>query len=68
MRINVSGFQGEGKSILARKIADSLHQLRGRSVRLVDGCNSENFIPEDQKGKKVFDDTIRVRTIHTDVE
>ena len=66
MKINISGFRGEGKSILARKIADSLHKLRGRSVRLVDGCNSENFVPKTQKGKKVFDDIIRVRTIHPD--
>ena len=64
MKINISGFQGEGKSITARRIADSLNQ-QGKTVRVIDGCNSQELrAGQSKKGKlKCWDVIIRVRNI-----
>lgn len=65
MKISISGFQGEGKSTTARNLAEQLHAT-GKTVRVIDGCNSHEF-PEPkprQKKLKVWDVNIRVRTIH----
>lgn len=65
MKINISGFRGEGKSLVARKIVDALVQ-QGKTVRLVDGCNSEEFrVGQTGRGKlKCWDVVVRVRNVN----
>lgn len=65
MKINISGFQGEGKSLIARKIVDLLTN-QGKTVRLVDGCNSEEFrVGQSKRGKlKCWDVVVRVRNVN----
>lgn len=65
MRINISGFQGEGKSQTARKLATML-QESGKTVRVVDGYNSHELrAGQSKKGKlTAWDVIIRVRTTH----
>lgn len=53
--------------MVARELAQSL-QKRGKTVRVIDGCNSEEF-PDSLYARKkltVWDVTIRVRQIHPD--
>lgn len=66
MKINISGFRGEGKSKIAREVAHLLNK-EGKSIRVVDGCNSEEMRGAEtpRRGKmKVWDVTIRVRNIY----
>ena len=64
MKITVSGFQGEGKSQVARSLACLLNQ-QGKTVRVIDGCNSQELrAGQSKKGKlKCWDVIIRVRNI-----
>lgn len=64
MKINISGFQGEGKSKAAEKLAHMFNN-EGKSVRLIDGENSFKLRSDTQKrAPKVWDVTIRVRNIY----
>ena len=65
MKINISGFQGEGKTKVAEKLAHMFNN-EGRSVRLIDGCNSFQLhgVVKGRAKLKVWDVTIRVRNIY----
>ncbi len=65
MKINISGFQGTGKTKIAEKLAHLLNS-EGKSVRLIDGESSFQLRGDESKrGKmKVWDVTIRVRNIY----
>jgi len=65
MKVNISGFQGEGKTRTARNLAKALHES-GKTVRVIDGCDSHELrAGQSKKGKlKCWDVVIRVRTVH----
>ncbi len=68
MKINISGFQGEGKSQIAQKLAHMVN-VGGKSVRLIDGANSFKLRADNQKrAPKVWDVTIRVRNIYAQAQ
>lgn len=65
MKINISGFQGEGKTKVAEKLAHMFNN-EGKSVRLIDGESSFQLRGAVVgRGKlKVWDVVIRVRNIN----
>lgn len=51
MRVTITGYQGEGRSLAARELARVLNKKLGCSVRVNDGPNSLRL---SGKGEKVY--------------